>query len=83
MINSLKLTSGNVKRSQSSSVAGQDKSFIRLFLPKLVEYQFCLVPMSNFEPHNVVSDKLGSSVIVLGRLYKTLVVFVNVDDVEF
>lgn len=41
-----------------------------------------------FEPQNVVSDKLGRYVIVAGRLYNTLVVFVNVyapnvDDVGF
>lgn len=42
----------------------------------------------SFEPHNVISDRSGRYVIVSGRLYNTLVVFVNVyapnvDDVGF
>lgn len=41
-----------------------------------------------FEPHNIVLDRLGRFVIVPGRLFNTMVVFVNVyapyvDDVAF
>lgn len=48
----------------------------RLFLPMLVKYQLLFGPDVEFEPHNAVSDKLGRYVIILGRLYKSLVVFV-------